>query len=296
MADTSFAKQLLQLRKKKGITQEQLAGVLGVSAQAVSKWENGSYPEGDLLPKLADYFEVSIDFLYGREKKELTTEQRVIEELKKINFFDTSSEAQNFFDKALEIAWAMQTSPWVEIEESYPRPHFEIAKGVTSSLLCSVQGFSYMRLNEDLEYYFALKEPKEGFGKRLAPDERLAKAFAFLGDLDHLKIIHFLLGLKNVECVEAAVIAKKLGIPKKKVEEALSTLQVVGKGANPLLYSMTLLDDKDEMKPVYSANQQVFSSYLMVLCAMDYLMEPPKSFAMQIGCRNEAWMKENEPG
>ena len=57
--ETVFSKQLQMLRKQSGITQEQLADKLGVTAQAVSKWENGSYPDGDLLPKIADIFDVS---------------------------------------------------------------------------------------------------------------------------------------------------------------------------------------------------------------------------------------------
>ena len=47
--ETVFSKQLQMLRKQSGITQEQLADRLGVTAQAVSKWENGSYPDGNLL-------------------------------------------------------------------------------------------------------------------------------------------------------------------------------------------------------------------------------------------------------
>lgn len=54
-------------RKKLGLTQDALAGKLGVTFQAVSKWENGqSCPDIDLLPKLADIFSVSIDELFGR--------------------------------------------------------------------------------------------------------------------------------------------------------------------------------------------------------------------------------------
>ena len=52
---------ILALRRKKGITQEELAKYVGVSAQAVSKWENGGVPDTELLPKIADYFEISID-------------------------------------------------------------------------------------------------------------------------------------------------------------------------------------------------------------------------------------------
>ena len=71
----SFSSALQSLRKEAKVTQEELAQNLGVSAQAVSKWENGSFPEGDLIPRIADYFHVSIDYLYGRAGKETGIEQ-----------------------------------------------------------------------------------------------------------------------------------------------------------------------------------------------------------------------------
>ncbi len=59
--------QIIRLRKEKGITQETLAGVLGVSMQAVSKWENDSCcPDIGLLVPMADYFGVTLDTLFGR--------------------------------------------------------------------------------------------------------------------------------------------------------------------------------------------------------------------------------------
>ncbi|WP_339212333.1 LamG-like jellyroll fold domain-containing protein [Ornithinibacillus sp. FSL M8-0202] len=58
------------LRKKCGLTQEQLAKRLGVSNQAVSKWENGqSFPDMLLLPQLSDIFGVSIDTFFGRAER-----------------------------------------------------------------------------------------------------------------------------------------------------------------------------------------------------------------------------------
>lgn len=55
------------LRKEKGMTQDALAKQLGVTFQAVSKWENGlSCPDIVMLPELADLFGVSIDALFGR--------------------------------------------------------------------------------------------------------------------------------------------------------------------------------------------------------------------------------------
>ena len=58
----------MQHRKKLGLTQDKLAELLGVTAQAVSKWENDqSCPDITMLPQLADIFSISIDALLGRD-------------------------------------------------------------------------------------------------------------------------------------------------------------------------------------------------------------------------------------
>lgn len=62
----TLGKKISELRKEKGITQEELAEKLGVSPQAVSKWENEiSCPDIMLLPELAKIFDVSIDELFS---------------------------------------------------------------------------------------------------------------------------------------------------------------------------------------------------------------------------------------
>ena len=58
--------QIADMRMERGIRQEELAKYVGVSTQAVSKWENGGAPDIELLPKIADFFGVSTDFLFDR--------------------------------------------------------------------------------------------------------------------------------------------------------------------------------------------------------------------------------------
>ncbi len=66
----ALGNNISRYRKAKGMTQENLAEKLGVSAQAVSKWENGqSYPDISLLPELAKIFQVSMDDLFSYEQK-----------------------------------------------------------------------------------------------------------------------------------------------------------------------------------------------------------------------------------
>lgn len=65
---SNFSNNFKSLRKKRSLTQEQIAETLGVSCQAVSKWEtNSSYPDISLLPIIADYFGVSVDYLIGHD-------------------------------------------------------------------------------------------------------------------------------------------------------------------------------------------------------------------------------------
>lgn len=81
----NLADRIQYLRKAQGISQEGLADQLGVSRQAVSKWESEqSMPDLDKIISLSDYFEVTTDYLLKGiepvvgEKEELFTEQKRI--------------------------------------------------------------------------------------------------------------------------------------------------------------------------------------------------------------------------
>lgn len=59
--------QITRYRKERNLTQEELGKAVGVSTQAVSRWENGGAPDVTLLPAIADKLGVTIDALFGRE-------------------------------------------------------------------------------------------------------------------------------------------------------------------------------------------------------------------------------------
>ncbi len=72
---------LKELRKEKGITQEQFAEVLGVSGRTVSRWETGSnMPDISLLISIAEYFDVSIPEIINGERKS----ENMNEEIKEV--------------------------------------------------------------------------------------------------------------------------------------------------------------------------------------------------------------------
>ena len=66
--ELTIGKKLKALRKERDLTQEEVAAHLGISFQAISKWERGDgYPDITMLPALANYFRVSVDELIGMD-------------------------------------------------------------------------------------------------------------------------------------------------------------------------------------------------------------------------------------
>ncbi|MGN0771169.1 MAG: helix-turn-helix domain-containing protein [Christensenellales bacterium] len=69
MKNNVFGKTLRELRIEKGISQRNLGEILGVCNQTVSFWESGSRePDLDMMCRIAEFFEVSCDFLLGRQQ------------------------------------------------------------------------------------------------------------------------------------------------------------------------------------------------------------------------------------
>ena len=80
------------LRAKNKVTQEELALYLGVTPQAISRWENESgYPDIELLPVIADYFSVSTDELLGIDKNEREKRLEEIYHDIKIRFYEVET-------------------------------------------------------------------------------------------------------------------------------------------------------------------------------------------------------------
>jgi len=76
--EIQLSKKLKLMRRKNNSTQDELAMYLGISPQAVSKWErNEGYPDITLLPKIAGYFHVSVDELLGVD--EIVKQSRIDE-------------------------------------------------------------------------------------------------------------------------------------------------------------------------------------------------------------------------
>ena len=73
LESAAFSKNLKKIRKLKGITQKELAGILNISRSCISNYEaEKRQPDNDTIIRIADYFNVSVDYLLGRSKIKIT--------------------------------------------------------------------------------------------------------------------------------------------------------------------------------------------------------------------------------
>lgn len=95
----NIGETIKRMRKEKEITQEEFAQVLGVSCQSVSRWENGlCYPDIELVPTIASFFDVSTDKLMGVD--EITEMENVEKYLERFQLSISRGE----IDKCIAVA------------------------------------------------------------------------------------------------------------------------------------------------------------------------------------------------
>lgn len=104
-----FCDKLQKIRKENNITQEGLADKLGVSRQAVSKWESGTaYPDTEKLIQMSKIFNISLDELVNDNK------DNNIKKDKKFNIIDTINIIVKFIIRSFSMFWSMKFSEKVK--------------------------------------------------------------------------------------------------------------------------------------------------------------------------------------
>ena len=133
-------------RKKRGITQEELANALGVTNQAVSKWESGKCaPDIQLLPDIAEYFNISIDELFGRSvNSDISTK------------IHPPKETSSNLDTAIDIA-----SKKGYISSSILQFKLRVGCEESRKLIRDMESLGYIKKDEYSSYKYKFISPQE---------------------------------------------------------------------------------------------------------------------------------------
>lgn len=231
MAKGLLGEAIAKYRKEAGLTQEELGRMVGVSTQAVSRWECGGTPDVELLPAIADSLHVSIDTLYGRAAGEGT-------ELKEL-LYRTIKNApkENCMQLLLEYVWTMQQAAQIngqpELEAAYTMMTAEIADRdgaggaqlIPSSILladdrsCMLHG-----LVKDKRFAVIISEPEEGFEAALKNPEEYIRLFTLLAKPHYLDMLIEVNRRKPKEYFTVRSAAAGLHITEPEAQEILDDL------------------------------------------------------------------------
>ncbi len=225
-------------RKAKGLTQEQLGEAVGVSGQAVSKWENGGIPDTMLLPGIAVTLGVTVDCLFGVEKSVRDMSEADFEQL----VFDYCRERGFDFDRLFRLVWCMHTAVWGEEVEFVPlREVIDKHAGneqITSQVIRD-EGTTYLSLIKGFPFFCAVKDDP-GISERLLAETDFGAFFSILADDDGRRAVMFTQTATESSQYTAEAMARKMGIDTAKFNELLPRLVKYG-----LLHEDSLtLDDR----------------------------------------------------
>ena len=218
----SLSANIKRLRLEKNLTQEQLAARLGVSAQAVSKWETSqTYPDGALLVPLARELDVSLDTLFDNDAVSMADiSERMIRLIHK-------TDAKERFHLARDLGWQIERGLFdchMALGEKYDPE--DVKTRTASSYILDDTGFT-MVSNGKEPFFSVFPQPDEGYGYFLKDREDLQQIFAALSRENTMKALLYLYRRTENYVFDSAVLAKDCDIPEEQTEEVLADLALL---------------------------------------------------------------------
>lgn len=276
--ESTFNANLRRIRKDRSITQEQLAEAVGVSPQAVSKWELNSYPDAALLPKIAQKLDTSIDELFGLKNENISVYDRVLEHIK-------SFPAEQRIDEMFSIVRAFPLACCGAVKYE-PIPEEILTSEYDShSLINQPSGFIEMRNNADLHFAFLFPEPKCGYDKVLKYDERYVKLFGVLSKPNALKALYFLAGRDGTMFFKKDTLMHELGISAENAGDIIKSFCDIG-----FIWEATL-NGGDSSEKIYQYISRC--DLVTFLAAARYFVSPPTNFSYQNDWRGGRYFKND---
>lgn len=227
MENSIIGEQISKFRRKAGMTQEELGKAVGVSTQAVSRWECGGAPDITLIPGIADRLGVSIDALFGRETGEYLDMAEVMRKWLR------SLPKEQMFQELTEKVWSsllqFMTGDAL-IQLPYPDSSFVLDKypgAICNSVFESDHGFYFAAVGRDFSYTTLCPRPEKGYQAYLQDPEESRKFLRLLARPGCLEILYHLLSQQeNYYTVD--MLAQGVGMPEEQVLEILRELAQTG--------------------------------------------------------------------
>lgn len=218
-----IGQQIKKYRLKNSLTQEQLGNLVGVTTQAVSKWERGSTPDAETLPRIAETLSVSIDTLFGIEEQDI----RILL-TKKLSKLPVSEAFRYAFDICWSLIFGLTgdaefTDDFGDTLMGQPDLRKEKSHDYYAKLIRD-DGMALARLSNQFSQFYLFAESENDNATIGAESmEKIRKVFALLSEENLLKTICYLYSMPAV-FITAPLISKGTGLDMPEVERCMKII------------------------------------------------------------------------
>lgn len=265
--------KIKELRGVSNVTQEDLAKAVGISTQAVSKWENGGLPDIELLPLIANFFNVTIDSLFDMPSFDIgNIEDNLVKYIVNI---PTQKEK---FLTLMELCWKIVNNipssshedlkSLKEITERHEVSHMEVSQK---------EGVAMMRIAKDESFFFVAPKPENDYNYLLNSKDLCIQAFKILSNSDTFNVLIFLNSRIN-KGFTPNLLEKEFSINHKRAEEIIEELKILN------LIKTTEIELDDNLIKTYSLNRK--PAILGLLAFIDMIVKRPNLYSLYYGNDN----------
>lgn len=276
--------KIKELRLESKITQEELAKFLQISTQAVSKWECGGAPDLELIPKIASYFNVTVDYLFNISVQNYNDmEQRIC------NYISSLPTEEDKFYKMYELSYLISIAAFghFNIKDYAYKKIFESEKNYCS--LCNVEsGFTFTSLNKEKSFYLLFPKPLNNkYDEVISSKDKQLQFLKELANEDFYDVLVYINSRVN-KSFTAQLIKKELGINENRANEIINTLSKYG------ILGVNELELNEEIIKTYKLNDSPM--VVAMFAVLDVVVNRPNCFYHYVNNKNGEYFENRKEG
>lgn len=222
--NNTIGQNINRYRKELSLTQSQLAEMINVTPQAISKWEKGGSPDASILPRIASALNVSIDDLFGIHDKPASGKDTIIEA---VTSFIQDKDAKEQISSIIDLAFIalISTSDNPLMKELFSKIHDLDSYPLNNQMikLQSEHGFAIGNIVPDNEFVFVSKPFRtDSLSGEIS---EYAVFFNVLSDPMTVSILNYFLTQKSNASLSPELLSSILLIDEKEVTSRLMRLE-----------------------------------------------------------------------
>lgn len=265
----NIGNKIKDLRNQRGVTQDELAKVLNISNQAVSKWENGGSPDIELIPEIAKYFNVTIDYLFDYTVNDCNGIDGKV-----LDYMASLPSENEKFKAMFKLGYIMEIGSYGDMDlNDFDIEQILLDGGANSQYICDA-GTCLLSIKNENKFFSVFPRPESGYYNSLIKNKKQQiDFFKDLGNSNFYNALILIYSRKDSSFTE------NLFVNELKIDLNIAK-DIILKLKNWDLISVTKLELNDQIISTYSLKDN--PAVIGLFSFIDMIINRPKNFYLSI--------------